>query len=219
MEQNRKTIRMALLVLSILIVAAGAVTIASSGRASAKYRQQKVASTVPVTVNVSANLAAGLEIKEHAATRQDSGVYSLGDDTTSGNRYILMPGVDIPKDPFVLVTGKTAIPAYLYVEVVDDTGMSGTFTYSLTSDWNELISVNGKHGGKVYVYRNGTPISDSNTDGGTLNVSILEGNKITISDSFDVTSQLASTNALSFYAYMAQAVGTAEDIYNSQLAS
>ncbi|MBQ9901982.1 MAG: hypothetical protein IJM51_06315 [Clostridia bacterium] len=208
---------MAVLALSLTAVLAGMTAIAFSG-ASANYKQRRPVTQVPATITVNANLAAGLAIKEHAATRQDSGVYSLGGDETTGNRYILMPGVDIPKDPFVLVTGKTAIPAYLYVEVVDGTGMSGTFTYSLTSDWNEL-NVNGKHGGTVYVYRNGTPISDSNTEGGTLNVPILEGNKITISNSFDVTSQLESTNALSFYAYMAQAVDTPDNIYNTQLAS
>ena len=67
MEQNRKTIRIALIVLSILIVAAGAISIAVSGVVSAKYKRQEVAETVPVTVLVSADLATGLDVLEHKA--------------------------------------------------------------------------------------------------------------------------------------------------------
>ena len=208
MKQYRKTIRTALMGIAILLIAAGAITIATSGIASAKYTQQKVAQSVPVLITVDADLAGTLEVLEHKATRKDSGVYSLGDEEVSANEYHLMPGVDVPKDPFVKITGKTEIPAYVYIEVVDHT--QSTFTYTCT----------GRNGGTVYAYKE--TVKKTAENGGNLTLPILSGDHpvITVSHELSLDSTQYSNAGLDFYAYMAQAVEgkTAENIYNSQIA-
>ena len=220
MEQNRKNIRMALIALAVLIIAAGAVTIASSGLASAKYKKEQVATAVPVTVNVSADLAQTLEVKEHLAVRQTSGKYELNIDQndatknlTTTNTYFLMPGVDIPKDPKVYITQKTSVPAFLYVEVIDTTGLSGgenpVFSYSLTNEWTNL-NISGRN---VYVY-NTTLQPAAETD---YVIPILEGDSITVTSALNLNDGYSGT--LQFKAYMAQAADTAAEIFRTQLAN
>ena len=219
MKQYRKTIRTALMGIAILLIAAGAISIATSGIASAKYTQQKVAQSVPVLITVDADLAGTLEVLEHKATRKDSGVYSLGDEEVSANEYHLMPGVDVPKDPFVKITGKTEIPAYVYIEVVDHT--QSTFTYTINStDWLLQTGCTGRNGGTVYAYKE--TVKKTAENGGNLTLPILSGDHpvITVSHELSLDSTQYSNAGLDFYAYMAQAVEgkTAENIYNSQIA-
>ena len=115
MEKKRKTIQTALIALALLVVVCGTITIASSGLASAKYKQHRVAENVPVTVNVDADLADDLAVLEHKLEYKNSENHQIDEyqlsetETVTSNSYVLMPGVDIPKDPFVRVTGKTAI--------------------------------------------------------------------------------------------------------------
>ena len=224
-DRNKQIIPLAAIALSAVVLLTGVVSIATSGT-KAKYKETVHAGDVAVTVN--ANLASLLEVKEHQAVRGDTGEYSLSSGTeVTSNSYVLMPGVDIPKDPFVRVAGKTEIPAYLYIEVIDETG--GSFdTYSYTVDsanWtplktDEYADVTGKNGGKVYVYRNGTKLTDVNMTNGTLTAGILTDDKITVKPGLDVSSDYSSAT-LTFYAYMAQAVDgkTAYEIFRTQLAS
>ncbi len=207
---------LAALALSVTAVMVGMIVIASSGT-KANYKQRRPVQSVPVTITVNADLAEKLEVKEHVAERQASGEYVLGSDFTTANTYHLMPGVDIPKDPKVYVTGKTEIPAYLYIEVVDNTGI--VYSYQIDSRWTELTNVSGKHDGRVFVYQNRS-ITDADTEQGTLTVGILKDNRITASPDLDLTSDYEDAT-LTFYAYMAQAADskTAEQIFSSQLAT
>ena len=72
------------------------------------------------TVTFSAHLATNMEILEHP--HSGYGVYALktGEDpihTSAAGSYAMMPGVDIPKDSYVKISGKTDIPAHLRIEV------------------------------------------------------------------------------------------------------
>ena len=133
--------------LLLLILGAGI------GSIAAKYvYSQKLEARVTFT----AKLADNLLLQEHEAVRQPDGSYILNDtllpkDGKTGNTYDLLPGLDIPKDPYVQVVNKTPIRSYLYIEVVDKTNSSIEYQID-TTKWSELTDVAGKDGGTVYVY-------------------------------------------------------------------
>lgn len=149
-------------------------------------------------VTIQADLAEDFKIIESQASRNEMGEYSLVSDTeVSGNEYILMPGVDIPKDPTIKITGKTALPAYLYVEVVDNIS-DPAVTYSLADRWQLLADVTGPNGGKVYVY-------NETVDGSTANMSvpIIKGNTVYVGQTLD-HSAAAKPFSIKFHAYLLQ---------------
>lgn len=142
----------------------------------------KYTTTVPVSGTVTFHADLGtITLQEHAAVRQPDGSYALVTaeyaqaDTTdayneetfvNSNGYTLLPGLDIPKDPHIVIENKTPIEAYLFVEVVEsgDVGLQDkVITYALTDDWLKLEDVNGKNGGTVYVYK-GTGTSAKELD-------------------------------------------------------
>lgn len=147
-------------------------------------------------------LAAGLELKEHGIDTNADGSYKLNTTEVTTNKYEVLPGVDLPKDPFVRIADKTNAPAYLYVEVVD--GLDANMTYKLTSEWTLLSGVTGANGGAVYVYKNGEILTK--TTAPTGNIYILEDNKITVGDNVEALSEEGDTGVdLVFYGYLAQA--------------
>ena len=151
-------------------------------------------------------------LKEHIAAKQTDGSYTLTEETTNdtvkGNDYYVLPKTDLPKDPFITITGKTNAPAYLYVEVVD--GLPAGMHYNMASCWTRLEGVTGNNGGVIYVYNNGTPIDENST--GLENIAIIAGNTIKVDDVPGLTE--GQKVSLSFYAYLGQAsVGTPSEAY------
>lgn len=151
---------------------------------------------VPYTGNVTfkANLAKNFTLIETEAERQTDGTYSLTESETSENSYTLMPGVDVPKNPMVKIEGKTAVPAYLYVEVCSN--LPDTVTYAIVSHWTDL-GITGPHGGKVYVY---TSVLDGTVK--DLTLPIIDEEILHVSDKLSHT----TTATMTFYGYMAQQV-------------
>lgn len=145
-------------------------------------------------------LAKSFEITEHEVSRTADGDYSLTETTTSENSYEVMPGVDIPKDPQVVISGKTAVTAYLYIEVVKSSDFPNTIEYSLTDNWLKFDNVTGKNGGVVYVYttdkKNPAVLDESFS---ASPIKILKDDKITVDEKYS-----GSGFSLSFYGYMAQ---------------
>ena len=154
--------------------------------------QAKYMTSVPLsgTVRFNAELVDNVTLQEHQAVRNVDGSYSLNisADTTNSNTYIVMPGVDIPKDPYFTITDKSSIDAYLYVEIVDNSPV--TVTYNLTDDWTNL-NIQGRN---VYVY-NGV------FQGKTQNINILLDNKVYVSDKYN---PVPGGFNLNFYGYMVQ---------------
>ena len=151
-------------------------------------------------------------LKEHIAAKQNDGSYTLTDaltnNTVKGNDYYVLPRTDLPKDPFITITGKTNAPAYLYVEVVD--GLPSGMHYAMADCWTRLEGVTGNNGGVIYVYNNGTPIDEKST--GLENISIIKNNTITVDDVPGLPE--GQKVELSFYAYLGQAsVGNAAQAY------
>lgn len=157
------------------------------------------------------------EIIEKTVAQNEDGTYSeLDSTTTSGNSYDVLPGLELPKTAYIDITGKTTVPAYLYLEVISSL-TDGVYTYTVDSNnWAPVKDkgeqVTGANGGLLYVYvESGSPAilaasdADKYTDSYS-SIGILDGDKVTIADDVD-ESTLASitSDSLSFNAYLAQA--------------
>ena len=218
MNENKRRIKRGLLIgLAVQLVILAVV----GGFVYSKYVKQD---KLNGTLNITAELGK-IQLLEHEAVKTDKGDYIfteilLPTETKKGNTYDhVLPGLDIPKDPHIVVTGKTPIPAYIFVEVVEDENfdeynghVQNKLAYSLTSSWKKLESVTGEHGGTVYVYASGdTAIS---VKGNIDKLSILESDKIIVSQKVSI----APPAKLEFYATMAQAVNgkTPAEIYTAQ---
>lgn len=130
----------------------------------------------------------------------NSGVYVLYPESqVKENEYKVLPGTTVPKDPSVTIEGKTSVPAYLYVEIVDNT--NGVIGWEVTKDWMLLSGVIGNNGGKVYVW-NGGKLAATDDLRDYDPIYILNNNAVTISDNVDTLGTLGSP--LTFYAYLAQ---------------
>ena len=181
----------------------------------------------------------GFQLWEHSSAMDPTGAgeYTLSaSETKSSNEYLLIPGTTIPKDPFIVITGKTEIPAYLYVEVVEadlpDLMVKDTFddaidaetapaderavTFELTSDWTLVKDgdgnpVRGYHGGSVYVWKNGTIIQDlastTTVTEGDGTYQILKNNAVVVTTHRPVGSD-ENPYKLDFYGYLLQTLET-----------
>lgn len=145
-----------------------------------------------------------LVLDESQAVKGEDSTYTL--DTSkrvTTNSYEILPGTTVPKDPTVQVTGKNAIPAYLFVEIVDAT--NANLTWTAADGWSEVSGVTAPHGGSIYVW-NTTLADTANTEGGaTYSISVLKDNKITVADVEDLALG-EEGQTITFYAYLAQAV-------------
>ena len=154
-----------------------------------------------------ASLADKMILQEHVAERKTNGSYQLGAAVVNGNTYKLIPGLDIPKDPHIIIEGKTPIQAYLYLEVVDtlDTVTVGSnsvklVNYALTDDWEQVTKtpICGAANATVYRYKTMLKADVPNA------IYILKDNMVTVSQyvkSYDYTAG-SDTDVLEFYAYL-----------------
>lgn len=149
------------------------------------------------TVTFRADLAEEFLLRERTAVRQEDGSYQLTEPCVPGNEYFLLPGLDVPKDPHVVITGKSSIPAYLFLEVVDETG-NAAVTFDLASCWIETNLKDPKEqNGKVYAYstdgKNPAPITTDET------IYIIKDNMVYVSETLGNSTE---TNLITIYAYL-----------------
>lgn len=143
----------------------------------------------------------GFSILEHEVETDEVGNYTTGDGFSDGNVYEVLPGAELPKDPKVYIKGKTAVPSYLYIEVVDGLADSG-LVYAIADCWVDTgLTVDGN---KIYVYSgaDGAPIVVTED---VLGVSILKDDKVTVPENeadFTLSDEGLSFN---FYGFLAQA--------------
>lgn len=199
---NHKRSRLTVAVILAVLLVSG-----FTGAALGKYIK-----TISFTGNVkfSVNLAQSMVLQESKAKRNADGSYTLDtQQPVTGNTYMLLPGMDVSKDPHIIITGKTHIPAYLFVKVVD--GTADTLTFAMEDYWLQLSETDGT---AVYVY------AEKNTedklipkviDNNSPTVyQILKDNKVTVSQ--DLEHGEAAGN-LDFYAYMGEtAISTEADL-------
>lgn len=158
-------------------------------------------------------------LKEHKATDDDKdGVYVLGVEEVLTNAYTVLPGVDLPKDPFVQVKEeKLQLDAYVFIEVVDKTGTSVSFTVD-TNKWIDLDK-KGPNTGKVYAYKD---IAQADAEFGPVEILKKNSNEKQITVANDPITDAAAQfgGDVTFYGYMIQAGGfeTAEEAWEAGFA-
>jgi len=178
--------KMLLLVVAMVLVCAISVT------GTLAYLTAQTSAVTNTFVSAS-GLVETLTLDESKAVLDDAtGRYNLVTaNRVQGNSYTVLPDTVLDKDPTIHITGRTNTPAFLYVEIVDNTG--GDIEWEEADCWDELAGANGQNGGVVYKYT-GT-IADGN-------IGILKDDKVTVAKAPNLGS---SGKTLEFYAYMAQA--------------
>ena len=153
---------------------------------------------------------ANFTLWEHQVTDADAdGRYDLATTTTTtGNAYIVLPGVSIPKDPTVDVKNLEG-NAYLYIEVTSSNLPTG-LSYEIGTDWTALDAAKYPN---VYVYigekANAAKVIEATESAKeTFTVNILKDNQVVVADNYSGT---ADNISLAFQAYMVQATGNGAD--------
>lgn len=180
----------------VLVVIFGVMTV---GTFMAKYIHRE---SVKGNVTLSMDLIEGLQLVENKAEMQSDGSYKLGEKLVSGNTYTFLPGVDIPKNPHFMLTDKSEVDAYLYVEVVG--GVYDNISWKVDSEhWIELSEAKGNHDGTVYVYsQDGTNPAVIDENFTSDEIGILKDNELVVSKNV----KLDGNFTMDFYGYMAQII-------------
>lgn len=140
--------------------------------------------------------------ESRAVAGTDAGVYTLDPDTkVMQNAYTIVPGVNVPKDPEVTVT-KLGVNAYLFIEVVDAT--PDTITWTIDSAWTLLSGVTGPNGGAVYYID--SELTPTGTDAGQ-SYGVITGDIVNVAGTHAANAE--DTNIV-FYAYLCQSGGFAD---------
>jgi len=179
----------------------------TTGTVIAKYVTER---ELTEQITFTAELAEKMVLEEYEAERTSGGDYSL-DSTTpkNANSYELMPGVDIVKKPYIQISEKTPIKAYLFLEIVGHQPGEETngVRYALTDAWVKADTVQGKHEGTVYVYSSGenpVELDETLTEiNGFKNIDIIKGGKVYVSQELNKS---ADKFTVTFYAVMTEAV-------------
>lgn len=203
-KTNKKSLR--------LIVACVALLLAVSVAGTIAYLTDKTdAVTNTFTVGKLLDDPDDFVLLEHEAADDDSdGVYTLDDSSeVTENEYTVLPGVNLPKDPFVRTDEALKLDAYVFVEVVksDDFGTALTCTVD-TDNWTLLTGATGPNGGEVYFMAANNGIAPAGS--ALAAVSILKDNQIVVANATfttDAEAEAAFGGSVSFYGYMIQAGG------------
>lgn len=158
-----------------------------------------------------------IDIWESPSTADATGLYTLNKtaDPVKANTYnVVIPGLDIPKDPYVQITNKSPIEAYVFLEIETDNLKENGLTYTLNEHWQP---VNGYT--NVYVYseksgENWVPFKVTGNNTGTITIPVLEGDQVVVSQKLN---KKATGLELTFSACMKQYVTgqTAKEIYEN----
>lgn len=141
---------------------------------------------------------ADFTLVESKANQQADGTYVLDKkDPVQANDYVVVPGVDMPKDPTVNLKLKANIDAYVFLAVNNNLkGMSVT----IDPAWSRVITTYTDANGVVWdIYAQ--KIAGTAADQ-TLTFNVLEGTTVTVdkaADSYD--------GNIVFNAYLTQATG------------
>lgn len=120
---------------------------------------------------------------------------------TTGEKYQLIPGNTLPKDPTVTVV-KGSEACYLYVKVVETNGVGEYIDYAIADGWLPLTGVSG-----VY-YRE---VSKNDADDQTF--AVLKDNQVVVESDVNMTDMSTIATAkpeLKFTAYAIQKANTGD---------
>ena len=178
-------------------------------------------------VTISADLADTFTLLEHEVTQNSDGSYNVNEQTVTENTYYVLPGINIPKDPTITIEGKTSIPSYLFIEVVDNLDHN-VITFDIDdSHWQVVQGAEPLNGGTVYVFTiDGTPavLDDKTNDELIKSIGIIKDNTLNVTsiakdangNDIDFYSSPVTVDDLNFYGYLVQ-INTGEsvsDVFN-----
>lgn len=196
---KKKTLTIAIALVLVVALAVGATY------AYLTAQTDEVKNTFVVGALGNSNLA----LKEHAVTyNQKNGTYTEGDWQATGQTYIVQPGVNIPKDPTVMLSNLDAnTGAYVFVGVKGTA--TTTFSWSVDeANWQSLMNGNTpveKDGYKIYVLKAGVVTDDGQwavLKAGT------DGTEITVSNNFALAEdQNADSLNIDVIAFACQSAG------------
>ena len=166
----RKSTKVALVCLTVLLLLGSL-----AGYGYAKYRSDVV---MTGSVQYRNQLVSGFRLLEHKAEAGEDGAYTAASDLVAEQAYYLIPGTELPMDPYISIEGKTDVKAMLFLEVVP-TALDSSLRYAVTEDWTLLEGVRGGKGGQVYAYQGGK-VLDGAQEETDFTVQILQGNKVTL---------------------------------------
>ena len=151
-----------------------------------------------------------IDLDEHV---YDPGQNALGEELTkSADNYLIIPGIDLPKDPFVTVKAGSE-DCYLFVKVEESEGFAkGKVTYAVDESWTKGDGT--KIPANVY-YRQ---VSQSAAD---VSYNVLKDNKIFVSENLTKDevkemqlSQVRPTLKFTAYAIQAEGIDSAETAWS-----
>lgn len=190
---KKKTLTIAIALVLVVALAVGATW--------AYLKTSTTAVTNTFTVGKVLDNDEGLTLKEHAIdtakSNTSAGKYVLSDTNyaNGGNQYdAVMPGVDLPKDPTVAVTGLKA-DAYLFVVV--DNNLANGLSVSYDAKWATLKESGTK---TLLVYKTA---NQNILKGDVADANILANNTVTVDNNIGSGSQ----GSIVFNAYLVQAGG------------
>lgn len=144
-------------------------------------------------------------LQEHVAEQQPDGSYNLTETLTQANKYTVIPGVELPKDPSVTVELAEKVKAYLFVEVINNLP-EGLIWEINSANWTPLLDEDGHQvesaaGNPIWVYNSGNAFDKTEIDGP---IGIILDDKITVPKDFK-PGVLTEDSGLVFNAYLCQA--------------
>ena len=160
--------------------------------------------TVRGSASDDARVAKGgsVELWEHKA-ELDEGVYELTDTKVQSNAYDkVLPGVDIPKDPYIITDLVDSEVDYeLYLKVIKSDNFPATVTFDLTDDWDVYDIKNG-----IYKYKGNLEQFREEKEDEDKIIWIIKGNKLYVSEHFvgDDGKTEPETFSLTFQAWLKQ---------------
>lgn len=155
---------------------------------SGLYAKYVISVSYQDSASVASIGSGNLQLREHEAELitdeveavQQDGVYKLNNTKVKGNTYdVVLPGVDIPKDPFIEITGEIEVPYELYLKVVKK-DLPDTVTYEMADGWKLEETETSQSDGIVYTYKYNKVI-DSQFSG---TIYILKNNKLIVKEKY-----------------------------------
>lgn len=159
-----------------------------------------------------------LKLEEHKVTyNQANGTYTKGDWQTTGQTYIVQPGVNIPKDPTVTLSNLDAnTGAYVFVGVKGN-AISGKFDWRVDDTvWTPVMKDDTqvmKDGYKIYALKAGVVTATAANNSTSWNVlkAGTDGTEITVSNNFALAEgQAADSLNIDVIAFACQSAGFAD---------
>ena len=197
MSRNKDDIKAGYSAGSILYWTVGTLlilTLLSAWFVSGLFAKYVISAEFSNSARVGKNGTVILELNEHLAKESypDSGIYELDKSVkpVTKNEYKkVLPGVDIPKDPYVSLELKnTEVNYVLYLYVTKSSPFPEGVTYDLTDEWNFVRSEKGSdifqyvdENGDPVVFKSGTSISLT----GSKVIPILKGNELKVSEHYE----------------------------------